>query len=297
MSVVLTGFRLVSAVTSKPALARRRDQFRRLFVGPDGERGVDAGLANVQVEALAEVLDLDQIGAALGEHRQQPGQAAGAVVDPGEDRQAPSRLVLPPPDQARHEPEVDIAARQHHAGHPVGRPGRPRPAISAATPTAPAPSATSLARSISSTMASAIASSSTVTISSIQRRDERTGDLAGMLHRDPVGQRQHRTVGHRVAAVRGAHAGLDTDHRDVGEHRLDGDGQPGGEPAPAERDDDRTTGRSMSSSSSRPSVPCPAITATSSNGGQKLVPLAADRSSDSATASFSAAPCSITVAP
>ena len=43
-----------------------------------------------------------------------------------------------------------------------------RPASSAATPTAPAPSTYSFARSISSTIASAIDSSSTVTISSIQ---------------------------------------------------------------------------------------------------------------------------------
>ena len=54
---------------------------------------------------------------------------------------------------------------------------------------------------------------------------------------------------------------------------------------------------STSSSSSRPSVPCPAMTAGSSNGAQKVVPLASARSRDRATASDSAAPCSITVAP
>ncbi len=137
--------------------------------------------------------------------------AAGPVVDAGEDRQPPARLVLPPADQTGHEPEVDVAARHHDAGHAVvGRPRR-APAISAATPTAPAPSATSLARSISSTIASAMASSPTVTISSTHVAIERTGDLAGVLHGDAVGQRQHRTVGDRVAAVRRAHARLDTD--------------------------------------------------------------------------------------
>ena len=47
--------------------------------------------------------------------------------------------------------------------------GATRPASNAATPTAPAPSTYSFARSISSTIASAIDSSSTVTISSIHR--------------------------------------------------------------------------------------------------------------------------------
>ena len=54
---------------------------------------------------------------------------------------------------------------------------------------------------------------------------------------------------------------------------------------------------SMSSTNSRPIVPWPSITATSSKGGQNVVPRSRARSIDSATASFSAAPCSMTVAP
>src|SRR6187200_1491733 len=83
--------------------ARRVDECARLLPGPYGERRVDAGLTNVQVEALPQVLHLDQVGTPVGEHRQQLRQRAGPVTDPGEDRQAPPRLVLAPPDQPGHE--------------------------------------------------------------------------------------------------------------------------------------------------------------------------------------------------
>ena len=43
----------------------------------DLEHGLDAGLADVEVDAFADVLDLDQVGAGVGEQVEQPGEAPG----------------------------------------------------------------------------------------------------------------------------------------------------------------------------------------------------------------------------
>ena len=64
-----------------------------------------------------------------------------------------------------------------------------RPASSAATPTAPAPSTTSFVRSRSSTIASEISSSLTSTIVLERALEDRPCQLARVLDRDPVGDR------------------------------------------------------------------------------------------------------------
>ena len=63
------------------------------------------------------------------------------------------------------------------------------PASSAATPTAPAPSTTSFVRSSRSTIASLISSSVTVDEVVEQLVEDRHRQLAGLLDRDPVGDR------------------------------------------------------------------------------------------------------------
>ena len=86
------------------------------------ERGVDTGLAHVEVHPLALVLDLDEVGAGRGEHGEQPHEAAGSVVDAGGDDEPASGLGLVATDQTGNDPEVDVATRQHDARRARRRP-------------------------------------------------------------------------------------------------------------------------------------------------------------------------------
>ena len=79
------------------------------------ERAVHLRLAHVEVDALAQVGDLDQVGAGGGEHLEQPRQAAGAIVDRGEHDEPSTCFGLVAADQARHHSEIDVAARQDDA--------------------------------------------------------------------------------------------------------------------------------------------------------------------------------------
>ena len=115
---------------------------------------LDGRLAHVQVDAVAQVLDVDHVAAVVGHHPQQARQRAGPV---GHDRRqhhpaAGGRLAQA--DALRQQRGVDVAARQHRADVAAARAAATRPCISAATATAPAPSTTSFERSSSSTIAS-----------------------------------------------------------------------------------------------------------------------------------------------
>ena len=152
---------------------------------------------------------------------EQGGERARLVGDGGEHPQAPAALGLVVAGDVGQNAGVDVAAREdHHGGPGLGR--RRRAAWrSAATPTAPAPSTTSFVRSRSSMIASAIASSSTVTELVEQALEQRRRDLARVLDRDPVGER----------AVR-----LDPDHLDVVFALLDRRGDSRCQAAAADRD-------------------------------------------------------------
>ena len=80
------------------------------------ERGVHAGLADVEVDALALVLDLDEVGAgrrrtSVSSRTRPPGRSSMRAKI---DEPAPG-LRLVAPDQAGHDAEVDVAAGQHDA--------------------------------------------------------------------------------------------------------------------------------------------------------------------------------------
>ena len=126
----------------------------------------DAGLANVEVDALAEVDDVEHVRAVLGDRpdaaaASAPGRS-GTTVENTSRRPAavsPRRMhstsraasTLPPESSAQTSPSAG---------------GSTLPASSAATDAAPAPSTTSFERSSSRTIAWATSSSETVTISS-----------------------------------------------------------------------------------------------------------------------------------
>ena len=120
--------------------------------------------------------------------------------------------------------------------------GVTRPLSSAATPTAPPPSTTSFERSSSQTIASATSSSPTTTMSSTQRCDERQRQLARPLDRDPVGDRRARLERDRsvptIESGNGAQASTWTPITRAEGGALDDAGDPGDQPAAADRDDD-----------------------------------------------------------
>ena len=64
------------------------------------EHDLHAGLAHVEIDAFADMFDLDQIGTVLGKQRQQPGQPTGPIADSGEQDQPPAGLGLVSPDQS-----------------------------------------------------------------------------------------------------------------------------------------------------------------------------------------------------
>ena len=108
------------------------------------------------------------------------------------------------------------------------------PASSAATDAAPAPSTTSFERSSSSTIASATSSSETVTILSSIAGEQRRGDLAGPLDRDPVADRP------LDAALR-----LHADDAHAVKPRTRRDRDPGRERSAADRDHDHRRRRRL----------------------------------------------------
>ena len=115
------------------------------------------------------------------------------------------------------------------------------PAIRAATPTAPAPSTTSFARSSSRTIASAIVLVADHAEVVEQARDERQRDLAGALDRDPVGDRRRAGRRRRAARIERRHerragARLHADDLDLRASRLQRPGDPAEQAAAADRD-------------------------------------------------------------
>ncbi len=68
--------------------------------------------------------------------------------------------------------------------------------------------------------------------------DERPRQFAGVLDGDPVGERDHRSIGRQPTGVRCADRSLDADHPHVGPQRLDRDRCAADQSAASERDDD-----------------------------------------------------------
>ena len=125
---------------------------------------LDRRLAHVQVDPVAQVLDVHDVCAATRHHAQQAGERTGPIRHDGRAPCAgrpPSR----PGEMHSKQRGVDVAARQA-AQTTSAPPTSTLPCMRAATATAPAPSTASFERSSSSTIASATWSSETVTTSS-----------------------------------------------------------------------------------------------------------------------------------
>ena len=161
---------------------------------------LDGRLAHVQVDALAHVRDVDDVGPLAGHALEQPDEVAGPVGQPREEHEPAARLGLVAAGDRGEQAGVDVAAGEDRDRRARRGAARTWPPSSAATPTAPAPSTTSFARSISTTIASAVSSSPTTTTSSRPALEQRQRDLAGALDRDAVGDRQRR--GRRAPARR-----------------------------------------------------------------------------------------------
>src|SRR5687768_15474969 len=86
------------------------DDRPRVLRTADLEGGVDARLANAEVQAFALVLDLDEVRAVVGERAEELHEAAGPVVDLGEDHEPATGGGLVAADETRHDTEIDVAA-------------------------------------------------------------------------------------------------------------------------------------------------------------------------------------------
>ena len=73
---------------------RRGEDVGGVVAALDLENGLQTGFANVEVDAFADVLDVDQVCSGSGEYRQQTGESTGAVADSREQDETPARLRL-----------------------------------------------------------------------------------------------------------------------------------------------------------------------------------------------------------
>ena len=92
------------------------------MLAPAGlEHELHRGLAHVEVDALADVLDLDQVRALVADEGEQPGQRSRAVGEAGEQHEPPARLRLVAAGDRREHPGVDVAAGEDDARRPRRR--------------------------------------------------------------------------------------------------------------------------------------------------------------------------------
>src|SRR4051795_5394167 len=85
---------LAQVVRLVPGGGERVAHGARMLAPAGLEDELHRGLADVEVEALADVLDIDEVGSRLADQRQQPGERAGPVRDTREQREPPARLGL-----------------------------------------------------------------------------------------------------------------------------------------------------------------------------------------------------------
>ena len=211
---------------------------------------LDRRLADVELDALADVLDVDHVGAVLGDQAQQRRQRSGPVGDDRPEHDPPARPRSRRAGCTRRAAEASTLPPDSTTQVSPSAGGSTLPASSAATPAAPAPSTTSFERSSRSTIASATSSSETVDDPVEMALDQRQRQLAGALDRDPVADRARRAGADRPAGgerLRGTarRPRPARRHPRAPKPRLDRDRHPGGQPAAPERHDDQPRGRRL----------------------------------------------------
>ena len=75
--------------------ARRGEDPVGVLAVADLHHDLDAGLAHVEVDPLSHVLDLDDVRSLRADHVEQAGEPAGAIRDPDEQEEPPSRRASP----------------------------------------------------------------------------------------------------------------------------------------------------------------------------------------------------------
>src|SRR6188472_2720463 len=85
------------------------------------EHELDRGLADVEIEPLAQVLDVDEIGARLPDEREQACERAGAIGHSRQEDEAPALEALVAARDRGEQAGVDVAAAEHDDGRPRRR--------------------------------------------------------------------------------------------------------------------------------------------------------------------------------
>ena len=171
-----------------------------------------------------------------GDDVEQVGEPARPVVDPHEHGEPPTGLGLVATDEPGHHAEVDVAARQHDARRALAR-----HVDEVAHQRGHADGAGALDVQLGALHEVHHRVGDRVLVDRHDvvdpLLDQRSGDDAGHLDGDAVGERADRPVRRRDTEVRGARRRLHGDHAHRGPHRLHRDRHAGGEATAAERYD------------------------------------------------------------
>ena len=148
---------------------------------------LDPGLADREADALADVVDVDQVAAALADRGQQGRQRPGLVGDLGEDPQPPAAPRLVVAGDVGEDAGVDVAAGEDH--HRGARRGRLRPALPERRDADRAGTLDHQLRPLEQ-QHDRVGDRVLVDRHHLvhQPLEQWPGDLARMLHRDPVGE-------------------------------------------------------------------------------------------------------------
>src|SRR3954454_13259632 len=102
-----------------PRLPPARHHLVRVLAPARLERELYRGLAHVEVDALAEVLDVDEVRARLADEHEQARERAGPVGNAREQHEAPPGLGLVASRDSGEQAGVDVAAAEDDARRPV----------------------------------------------------------------------------------------------------------------------------------------------------------------------------------
>ncbi len=241
----LTWRRRASARSRRARLVAGGPQRRHDRIGMLGaarlERQLDAGLAHLQVDGLADVLDGEKIRARLRDRRQQRRQRPGTVGDDGEHPQAPADRGLVAAREQRQQSGVDVATGEHDDRRAGGC--RPREACGQRGDADRAGAFDDELRALHEQhhrLGGVLLADDDHIVD--PARDERQREPSGALDRDAVRDRRGRVDRERRAGGKGCREGrtrrdLYADDLDRGTGELDRPGEAGGEAASPDRHD------------------------------------------------------------
>jgi hypothetical protein len=199
-------------------------------------------LAHVEVEPLAQVLDVDEVGARLAHQRQQARQRARPVGHAREEHEPPARFALVAARDRGQQTRVDVAAAEHdHRRAARGGRGLPAQQRGHADCARALDDELGLLHEHDHRLGHVVLGDDDHVVEPAAHEAE--GQLAGALDRDAVGDRQPRRDLDGLAAPQRLRIGgdgldLHAHHLDLGPRGLHRDRHAAGEPAAAHGDDD-----------------------------------------------------------